>query len=54
MPRTFCTPPDISASALANAFVRYGAEHDAELDRPAAQVVLRALQQAYPCEDSTE
>jgi hypothetical protein len=48
--RTFCTPPDVSASALAAAFVRYGAEHDAELDRPAALVVLRALQQAYPCE----
>lgn len=48
--RTFCTPPDVSASALAAAFVRYGAEHDDELDRPAARVVLRALQQAYPCE----
>ena len=48
--RSFCTPPDVSASALAAAFIRYGAEHDDELDRPAARVVLRALQQAYPCE----
>lgn len=52
--RSFCTPPDVSASDLATAFVRYGAEHDDELDRPAAQVVLRALQRSYPCEDSAE
>lgn len=48
--RTFCTPPDVSASALAAAFVRYGAEHDEELDLPAARVVLRALEHAYPCQ----
>ena len=26
--RRFCTPPDVSASALSTAFIRYGAEHD--------------------------
>ena len=52
--RTFCTPRDVRASALADAFVRYGAEHDDELERPAAQVVLRALQQAFPCGDSAD
>lgn len=52
--RSFCTPPDVSASALADAFVRYGAGHANELDRPAAQVVLHALQRAYPCGHSAD
>lgn len=52
--RQFCTPSNVSASALADAFVRYGAEHDDELGRPAAQVVLQALKQAYPCGESGE
>lgn len=45
----FCTPPDVTASALANAFVRYGAGHATELTEPAAKVVLRALAAAFPC-----
>jgi hypothetical protein len=52
--RSFCTPPDVTASALAAAFVRYGSEHDDELDAPAARVVLRALQDAYPCVNASE
>lgn len=47
--RSFCTPTDVSASDLASAFVKYGAEHDDELDWPAARVVLLALEHAYPC-----
>ena len=47
--RSFCTPPDVSASALAAAFVRYGAGHDEELDWPAARVVLLALEHTWPC-----
>jgi hypothetical protein len=45
----FCVPPDISASALADAYVRYGAGHQGELDDTAAEVVLHALEAAYPC-----
>ncbi|MEJ2384616.1 MAG: Rap1a/Tai family immunity protein [Xanthomonadales bacterium] len=44
-----CTPADVTAAALADAFVRYGASHEGELDQPAAGVVLYALAAAYPC-----
>ncbi len=44
-----CTPPDVTASALADAFVRYGASHKGELNDPAAAVVHHALAEAYPC-----
>ena len=44
-----CTPPNVTASALADAFVRYGASHKGELKDPAAAVVHHALAEAYPC-----
>ncbi len=46
-----CTPPDVTASALAEAFVKYGATHKGELNDPAAAVVQHALASAYPCSD---
>lgn len=46
-----CTPPDISATTLAKAFVRYGANHKGELQVPAATGVLHALEEAFPCPD---
>ena len=46
-----CTPDDVTATQLANAFVRYGAGHESELEEPAAGVVLYALAEAYPCVD---
>ena len=49
-----CTPDDISTTALADAFLSYGASHEAELDDPAASVVHHALTLAYPCGDSDE
>lgn len=49
-----CTPPDVTASALAEAFVKYGASHKGELSDPAAAVVQHALASAYPCRDSSE
>jgi hypothetical protein len=49
-----CTPPDVTASALADAFVRYGATHKGELKDPAAAVVQHALAEAYPCSHSTD
>ncbi len=45
----FCTPSDITASALARAYVKYGAGHKGELKDSAAEVVLHALTQAFPC-----
>ncbi len=47
----FCTPPDVTASALAEAFVKYGATHKGELNDPAAAVVQHALASAFPCSD---
>jgi len=44
-----CTPGSVTASALADAFVKYGAGHEGELKAPAAEVVLHALAEAYPC-----
>ena len=48
-----CTPPDVTASALAEAFVKYGATHKGELNDPAAAVVQHALATAYSCRDSS-
>jgi hypothetical protein len=44
-----CTPADVTAATLADAFVRYGASHETQLAEPAAGVVLYALAEAYPC-----
>jgi hypothetical protein len=44
-----CTPANVTASELADAFIRYGASHKGELKDPAAAVVLHALAEAYPC-----
>ena len=52
--RTFCTPARVTASDLAAAFVRYGAEHENELSEPAARVVLRSLEQAWPCRGASK
>jgi hypothetical protein len=46
-----CTPENISAGELAEAFIHYGANHEGELPDPAALVVLHALQSAYPCSE---
>ena len=47
--RRVCTPPDISAAALADVYVKYGTSHKGELPDPAVEVVLHALVDAYPC-----
>ena len=49
-----CTPPDVTASALAKAFVKYGATHEGELRDPAAAVVQDALASAYPCSEQSD
>ena len=50
----FCTPSDVTASGLAEAFVRYGASHKGELRDPAAAVVQHALVEAFPCQPAGE
>ena len=49
-----CTPLDVTASALAQAFVKYGASHKGELSDPAAAVVQHALASAYPCSERSK
>jgi hypothetical protein len=44
-----CIPENVSASALAKTYVRYGARHKGALAGPAAETVVYALQQAYSC-----
>ena len=44
-----CTPVQVSASTLAEVYVKYGAGHAGELPDPAAEVVFHALRDAYPC-----
>lgn len=44
-----CPPANVSASSLAGVYVAYGAGHEGELRRPAAEMVLHALSEAYPC-----
>lgn len=44
-----CTPSDVRASALADVYVKFAANHKGELPDPAAEVVLHALVDAYPC-----
>jgi hypothetical protein len=48
-PVRVCTPPDVSAAALAQVYVKYGAGHERELGDAAAEMVLHALAEAYPC-----
>lgn len=49
---SLCTPNDVTASQLADAFVRYGARHGGQLEDPAAGVVVYALAEAYPCAEA--
>lgn len=45
-----CMPPTTSARELRDMYSRYAKQHADMLSQPAALVVLRALQQAYPCQ----
>lgn len=44
-----CVPKGLSSRALAKAYISFAGRRDANLDRPAAQVVIEALSSAYPC-----
>ena len=44
-----CTPGKITASALADVYISYGARHKGELQDSAAAVVVHALESAFPC-----
>lgn len=44
-----CVPDGVTSRNLANAYIQYAGHRDANLTRPAVQVVLEALSNAYPC-----
>lgn len=45
----FCAPPDITSRQLARAYIKYAAKKKTGLDKPAAEVVLEALKNTFPC-----
>ena len=44
-----CVPEGVSSRNLAKAYTRYAGRKDYDLERPAAQVVVEVLVNAYPC-----
>jgi hypothetical protein len=50
MDKSVCLPPQVSTRALTNAFIDYTTRHPGQVGQPAAQLVIDALSQAYPCE----
>ncbi len=44
-----CVPKGVSSRNLAKAYTKYAGHKDSNLVRPAAQVVVEALANAYPC-----
>lgn len=46
---SICPPPTERARQFTDNYIRYAGRRGADLDRPAAQVVVEALRDAYPC-----
>lgn len=46
---SLCIPPGTTSRAFGNAYIKYVSRRDVNLDRPAALVVLEALQATFPC-----
>ncbi len=44
-----CPPGRVSSRDLASTYLRYAGGRDRDLGKPAAEVALQALQEAYPC-----
>ncbi len=44
-----CVPEGLSAKKLSKAYITYARRQEAHLDLPAAQLVVKALSNAYPC-----
>lgn len=45
----FCVPPAEAARNIADAYVRYAGRRTTDLAKPAALIVVEALEDAYPC-----
>jgi len=46
-----CLPEGVSAKALSDVFIRYSANRQQHMDKPAAGIVLEALMDAWPCKE---
>ena len=46
-----CVPEGVSSRTMGRAYSQYAARRGANLARPAVQVVIEALSNAYPCSD---
>ena len=46
-----CLPQGVTAKALSDVFIRYSANRQQHMDKPAAAMVLEALAQAWPCRE---
>jgi hypothetical protein len=46
---SICLPVEVSSRRLADIYTRYAAQHEAMLDKPAAELALDALSSAFPC-----
>ena len=45
-----CLPKGVTARVLADTYQRFATKHRQQLDRPAAEQVLKALADAFPCQ----
>jgi L-rhamnose isomerase len=46
---SICLPEKVSGRALKNVFLKHTTDNPGQLEKPAAQVVIDALSQTYPC-----
>lgn len=46
---SICLPEKVSGRTLTNVFLKHTTDNPGQLERPAAQVVIDALSQTYPC-----
>jgi hypothetical protein len=46
---SICVPSGTTARKLADVFIRYSSQSKADLTQPAAALVIKALQETFPC-----
>jgi hypothetical protein len=48
-----CLPDDVRTKALTDAFIRYSADRQKHLEKPASAMVMEALTHTWPCTKSS-
>jgi hypothetical protein len=46
---SFCVPPETTSKELSDVFTGFASRRGADLDRPAAWLVMEALKHRFPC-----